>query len=114
MSGLVKVLKPDERFNIAVFYAAQPVSPTPAANRSQAVAGGRHYARACVGCHGEKGYGTREIARLAGQRPSYLITALSDYRSGLAGRADRRMTGVAQKLSDAEIAALAVYLAALP
>jgi cytochrome c553 len=114
MSGLVKVLKPDERFNIAVFYAAQAVLPTPAANRAQAVAGGKHYARACVGCHGVKGYGTREIARLAGQRPGYLITALSDYRSGRAGRADHRMTGVAQKLSDAEIVALASYLATLP
>jgi cytochrome c553 len=114
MSGLVKVLKPDERFNIAVFYAAQPVSPTPAANRAQAVAGGKHYARACVGCHGANGYGTREIARLAGQRPGYLITALTDYRNGTAGRADHRMTGVAQKLSDAEIAALAIYLGTLP
>lgn len=114
MSGLVKVLKPDERFNIAVFYASQPVPPTAAKERAQAAAGGKHFARACVGCHGAKGYGTREVARLAGQRNGYLVTALGNYRSGKAGRADSRMTGVAQKLSDAEIAALASYLGTLP
>ena len=114
MSGLVKVLKPDERFNIAVFYASQLVPPTTAKERAQATAGGKHFARACVGCHGAKGYGTREVARLAGQRNGYLVTALGNYRSGKAGRADSRMTGVAQKLSDAEIAALASYLGTLP
>jgi len=114
MSGLVKVLKPDERFNIAVFYASQPVPSKPAKNQSQATAGGKHFARACVGCHGAKGYGTREVARLAGQRSGYLITALKNYRSGSGLRSDSRMTGVARTLSDAEIAALASYLGALP
>lgn len=114
MSGLVKVLKPDDRFNIAVFYASQPVPPTPAKNPVQAAAAGKHFARACLGCHGVKAYGTREVARLAGQRSAYLIAALKNYRSGSGLRSDSRMTGVAQKLSDAEIVALAAYLGALP
>jgi len=114
MSGLVKVLKPDERFNIAVFYASQVVPPTPAKDRGQAIAGGKHFARACVGCHGAKGYGTREVARLAGQRNGYLKQALTDYRTGSGVRSDSRMTGVAQKLSDTDIAALAAYLGTLP
>lgn len=114
MSGLVKVLKPDDRFNIAVFYASQAVPPTPAKNRVQAAAGGKHFARACVGCHGAKAYGTREIARLAGQRVGYLTQALNNYRSGTGLRSDKRMTGVAKTLSNAEIAALAAYLGALP
>lgn len=114
MSGLVKVLKPEERFNISLFYASQPVPPTAVQNRAQVVAGGKHFVRACVGCHGVKGYGTREVARLAGQRTGYLVMALSNYRSGKGLRADPRMTGVAQKLSDADIAALAAYLGSLP
>ena len=114
MSGLVKVLKPEERFNIAVFYASQKVPPTAARNHAQVLAGGKHFARACVGCHGAKGYGTREIARLAGQRNGYLVTALTNYRSGKGMHADPRMTGVAKKLSDTEIAALAAYLGTLP
>ncbi|OYY94630.1 MAG: hypothetical protein B7Y41_06810 [Hydrogenophilales bacterium 28-61-23] len=114
MSGLVKVLKPDERFNLAVFYANQAVPPTPAKNPAQAASGASHFARACVGCHGAQGHGTREVARLAGQRNGYLMTTLKNYRSGSGLRADPRMTGVAQRLSDAEIAALASYLGTLP
>lgn len=114
MSGLVKVLKPEERFNIAVFYANQPVSPIPVGNRAQAVAGSKHYARACVGCHGAKAHGTREIARLAGQRTGYLVTAMNNYRSSKNLRGDPGMASVAQKLSVAEIGALAAYLSSLP
>jgi cytochrome c553 len=114
MSGLVKVLKPDERFNIAVFYASQSVPPTLPKDRGQAISGGKHFARACVGCHGARGYGTREVARLAGQRNGYLKQALTNYRNGSGVRSDPRMTGVAQKLSDADIAALAAYLGSLP
>ncbi len=114
MSGLVKVLKPEERFNIAVFYASQQVPPTPAQNSAQAAAGGKHFSRACVGCHGAKGHGSREIARLAGQRAGYLVTALTNFRLGKGSHADPRMTSVAKKLSVAEIAALAAYLGTLP
>lgn len=114
MSGLVKVLKPEDRFNIAVFYASQTVPPTPPKDRKQAMNGGKHFSRACIGCHGPKAYGTREVARLAGQRSGYLTTALNNYRSGSGLRSDSRMTGVAQKLSDAEIAAIVSYLSSLP
>lgn len=114
MSGLVKVLKPEDRFNIAVFYASQSVPARAANNAAQVLAGSKQFARACVGCHGAKGYGTHEIARLAGQQHGYLVTALKNYRSGSGIRADSRMTGVAQKLSDAEIVALASYLGTLP
>ncbi len=114
MSGLVKVLKPDERFNLAVFYASLPVPPVAAANKAQAVSGGKHYARACTGCHGPKAHGTRDIARLAGQRHGYLVSTLKSYRDGSRSRADQRMAGSALTLSDADIAALSVYLGSLP
>jgi len=114
MSGLVRVLKPNERFNIAVFYASQKVPPTPARDARLAASGARHYQRACMGCHGAKGYGTHEIARLAGQRAGYLISSLKHYREASGVRSDPRMTGVAKNLSDQEIVALAQYLGSLP
>lgn len=114
MSGLVRVLKPNERFNIAVFYASQTVPPTPARDARLAASGARHYKRACKGCHGAKGYGTQEVARLAGQRVGYLISSLKHYRAASGVRADPRMTGVARNLSDQEIVALAQYLSSLP
>jgi cytochrome c553 len=114
MSGLVKVLKPEDRFNIAVFYANQSVPPTPARDARLAAVGARHYDRACKGCHGPRAHGTREVARLAGQREGYIVSALKHYRDAAGVRADPRMTGVAKKLSDQDIVALAQYLGTLP
>jgi cytochrome c553 len=114
MSGLVKVIKPEDRFNMAVFYASQPVKAVPGRDAALAQAGGRHYARACQGCHGVQAHGTRDIARLAGQQQEYVQNAMKAYRQGAGLRADPRMTGVAKKLSDQEIAALAAYLSTLP
>ena len=113
MSGLVKVLKPEDRFNIAVFYASQAVRPGKAPDARQAQAGRDHYQRACRGCHGVQGLGTEEVARLAGQRRQYLVNALTGYRAGQGMRADHRMTGVAKKLDDAQISAIAAYLSSL-
>lgn len=114
MSGLVKVLKPEERFNIAVFYASQPVAPTAVKDARLVQSGRAHYQRACKGCHGAEGRGTREVARLAGQRGLYLTNALNGYRAGKGQRADKRMTGVARGLNDGQIQALAAYLSSLP
>lgn len=113
MSGLVKVLKPEDRFNIAVFYSAQAVVPTPAKDTRQVQAGRDHYLRACRGCHGAEAKGTREVARLAGQRDVYLVNALKAYRAGKGLRSDPRMTSVARGLGDQQIQALASYLASL-
>ena len=113
MSGLVKVLKPEDRFNIAVFYASQPVRAAPGKDARLEQSGARHFARACVGCHGATARGSQEVARLAGQQPVYLKNALEGYRQGTGTRSDMRMTGVARKLGDAEIAALAAFLSTL-
>jgi len=114
MSGLVKVLKPDDRFNMAVFYANQPVDPTPVTNAKLFQTGKSHYQRACRGCHGADGKGTKEVARLAGQRGEYLTNALRGYRAATGQRADPRMTSVAKKLDDNQISALVAYLASMP
>lgn len=113
MSGLVKVLKPEDRFNMAIFYALQPVPPTPAKNARLIEAGHKQYLRACQGCHGPEAKGSKEIARLAGQRTAYLSMALSQYRAAKGLRTDVRMTSVCKDLQDADIAALASYLASL-
>ncbi|MBM3153567.1 MAG: c-type cytochrome [Chloroflexi bacterium] len=114
MSGLVKVLKPEDRFNMAVYYATQSVRPTPGHDVRLREAGGRHFARACAGCHGASARGTKDVARLAGQQPVYLRIALEGYRQGSGTRSDMRMTGVAKNLTNHEVAALAAYLSALP
>lgn len=113
MGGLVKVLKPEDRFNIAVFYATQKVEPSAVTDAYLVKAGREHYARACIGCHGVGAQGTHEVARLAGQQAVYLVNALKDYRAAKGTRADPRMTGVVKKLNDRQIQALAAYLSSL-
>lgn len=114
MSGLVKVLKPEDRFNIALFYASQGVPTVPVKDARLVEAGRKHYVRVCVGCHGPKARGSRQVARLAGQQPRYLSNALADFRAAKGIRTDPRMTAVARQLGDGDIAALAAYLASLP
>jgi cytochrome c553 len=69
----------------------------------------------CAACHLDSFEGNQAAARLTHQRGDYLVKALADYRS-----AARPSTGVAAMneaasgLSDADIAALAHYLATLP
>jgi len=72
---------------------------------------------ACSGCHSPKGLGNDPAAfpRLSGQYAQYIEKQLRDFRAG--NRANdgeaQVMRKVAENLSDAEIAALANYIAGL-
>jgi len=65
----------------------------------------------CVACHGAKGLGSDQFARLATQKSAYLSNQLKAFRSG--ERKNSLMSEVASKLSDDEIAAVAEYLSSL-
>ncbi|MBI5329032.1 MAG: c-type cytochrome [Betaproteobacteria bacterium] len=110
MSGLVRVLKPEDRFNMTIFYAAQDVAPSPAEDSRLIESGRRHFMQSCVGCHGAEAKGNHEVARLAGQRASYIVNALKQYREGRGMRVDIRMTGISKTLTDQQIKALAAFL----
>ncbi len=110
MSGLIKVLKPEERLNIAIYYSGQTVTPAAAGNAAQMAKGKQLYGAICKTCHGGQGYGNEKIARLAGQQPVYLKKSLEAYRLGAKERKDPIMGSVARRLKDADIAALAAYL----
>jgi cytochrome c553 len=68
---------------------------------------------ACAGCHSPSGAGIpSQFPRLAGQHADYIAAELKDYRSG--SRANNAiMMGVAAKMNDREIKAVADYLAGL-
>jgi cytochrome c553 len=73
---------------------------------------------ACRGCHGSgeaPGKGRIEGPHLAAQHEDYLARQLRDFRSGArTNDPGRAMQRIASRLSDADIAALARYLAASP
>ena len=74
---------------------------------------GRRLAGArCAVCHGNNGIAQQPDApNLAGQNPAYVVAQLGHFRSG--ERKHEQMNVVAQELSDAQVADLAAWYAAI-
>lgn len=68
-------------------------------------------AMGCGSCHMTGYSGQRQVPRLANQREDYLALALRAYRDNRRSGTDTSMNAVMYKVSDADIAALAYYLA---
>lgn len=91
-------------FALAGCVAAQ----TPAGNAQAAKA----KISMCTGCHGIPGYKTvypykYHVPMITGQQAVYIVNALQAYKSG--ARAHPSMRGIAQSLSDQDMADLAAY-----
>ena len=68
----------------------------------------------CQGCHGIEGWRTAfpevyHVPKIAGQHPTYFVSALKAYKSG--ERKHPSMRGIAASLSDKDMADLAAYYA---
>ena len=85
-----------------------PALGSPAGDQAGAASGP---ASQCAGCHGDAGLGIGDFPPLAGKDAGYLAAQLKDYRSG--GRENAMMNAIAESLSDADIAELAAFYAAL-
>ncbi len=94
----------------AVLLSTCTAAALPAA--AQDVQAGRAKAQACAVCHGANGIGTvPDAPHLAGQPALYVAAQLRAYRSG--ARRHAVMNVMAQPLSDADIANLAAWYAAI-
>jgi len=81
--------------------------------RGDAVAGEKKIAM-CIGCHGITGYHAsfpevHRVPKLAGQNAKYIVTALTEYKSG--ERKHPTMRGIADTLSAQDIVDVAAYYA---
>lgn len=68
---------------------------------------------ACSSCHGEKGYGTPLLPRLAGQNPEYIASQLKQFNKRERTNDNDVMHSIASKLTELEIRAVASYIGAL-
>jgi cytochrome c553 len=83
----------------------------PASEAEQVDAAGL-YAANCARCHGRTARGAGSFPRLAGKKADYLAERLTRYRAGeKVGANTSLMAPMARDLTDAQIAALAVYIA---
>lgn len=118
MNALSKNFTTDDKENLAIFYASMSAKLTKT-NPKLAAKGKSLYAQQCSACHGEKGAGQANFARLAGQQIEYVETTLKQFRdntnndSADTKRQNIIMDSIAQKLTDEDVSALAAYVAQL-
>lgn len=130
MAGQTDSLSEQDIADIAAYYAGQKGSVNQA--KKDLVARGEAIYRggvrekgvpACAACHSPTGAGNAPAGfpKLGGQHADYVTTQLKAYRAAAdgdaAGRANdgdtKPMRGVAARMSDAEIAAVASYISGL-
>ncbi|SRR5260221_1819114 len=121
MSGMAAPLSDADMKNVAAFYASKTAKPGFAKNKDLVALGEKIFRGgiaermipACAGCHSPTGAGIpAQYPRLAGQHADYTEAQLLAFRSG--GRKNSApMTGVAAKMNDREIKAVADYIAGL-
>jgi cytochrome c553 len=100
--------------DLAAHYASLPPAAGPAAPRDEArAAEGARLSAAmnCGTCHLPSYAGRANIPRIAGQREDFLAHTLREYRDNIRVGADTQMNGAMHGVTDAQIAALAHYLA---
>ena len=121
MGAFAGLLTDEDMANVAVYLEKQTPGLGTAKNKASIELGQKIYrggipakgVAACAACHGPTGSGIpAQYPRLSGQWAEYTEAQLVAYRAG-----DRKnsiqMTGVAAKMSDAEIKAVADYVAGL-
>jgi cytochrome c553 len=121
MKGFASALSPEDMKNVAAFYASKAAKPGFAKDKETLLLGERIYRggiadrqiAACAGCHSPNGAGIPvQYPRLGGQHGEYSEAQLIAFRSGLRANS-LQMAGVAAKLNDREIKAVADYMAGL-
>jgi cytochrome c553 len=68
---------------------------------------------ACMSCHGENGYGTDQLPRLAGQHKRYVVEQLQAFNGGTRTNDHAIMHSIASKLTEFEMQALAQYISGM-
>ena len=121
MRGFASALSEADMKNVAAFYAGKEAKPGFAKNKDFAALGEKIYrggiadrdVASCAGCHSPNGAGNpSQYPRLSGQHADYTEAQLAAFRSG-ARKNSLVMTGVAAKLNDRELKALADYVTGL-
>lgn len=121
MQGFASQLSDADMKNIASWVHAQKGKPGFARDKDLVTLGERIYrggiadrqVAACAGCHSPNGVGVpSQYPRLSGQHADYVAAQLVAFRDGVR-KNSVQMTGVAAKMNDREIRAVADYIAGL-
>lgn len=113
MSSLMRGVSDKEIGVLAAYYAAQKLLPAKAPRDDALARRGQEVAKKlrCGSCHMPDYSGREQMPRLAGQREDYLNQTMRAYRDNRRPGSDTMMAAVLFGVSDAEIKALAHFLA---
>ena len=123
MSAMATNLSPEDMKNLAAYYAGQKLKPATAKDKSLVAAGQKLWrggnaetgVPACAGCHGPSGSGIPVMfPRIAGQFAEYIEAQLKAFQGGQrANDPSGMMRGVAARMTEKEMKAVAEYAAGL-
>jgi cytochrome c553 len=123
MTPMVANLSDADMKNLAAYYAGQKLKPAAAVDKNLAGLGQKIWrggiaasnVPACSGCHGPAGAGIpAQFPRLSGQFADYIAAQLKGFKEGArANDANGIMRGVAARMTEREIRAVAEYAAGL-
>ncbi len=121
MVGMATMLSDQDMLNVAYWLNSKTAKPGFAKDKELVALGERIYRGgiadrqipACAGCHSPNGAGIpAQYPRLSGQHADYMVVQLTSFRDDVR-KNSLQMTGVAAKLNDREIKAVADYIAGL-
>ena len=123
MAAMAASLSPEDMRNLAAYFSGQAAKPGATKSKDLVALGQRIYRggiasegiAACAACHGPNGAGMpAQYPRVSGQHAAYTVAQLKAFRSGARDNdPNASMRGVAGRLSDREIEAVADYIAGL-
>lgn len=123
MAGMAAPLSDSDMKGLAAYFSQQKMKPDQAKNRATLEQGQKIWRAgdaskglpACAGCHGPAGAGLpAQYPRLGGQHADYIEAQLKTFRDGSrANDANEMMRTVALRMTDAEMKAVADYIAGL-
>ena len=121
MQGFASTLSEDDMKNIAYWLTTKQAKPGFAKDAELVAAGEKLYRGgdaergipACAGCHSPNGAGIPvQYPRLSGQLAEYTASTLAAFREGVRNNSVQ-MTGVAARMNDRDIKAVADYISGL-
>ncbi|VAW54715.1 Cytochrome c4 [hydrothermal vent metagenome] len=124
MMGMVAALSDADAADIGAYFQAQTLKEAATFDAEKATAGREIYKGgdlqkgipACQACHGPTGAGTAGIGypQIGGQYVEYTLAQLNAFKNGTRKNDDKKlMRSIVEKMSDAEITAVANYIASL-
>ncbi len=123
MNGMIAAFNEDQMRDLAAYFASQKQVGAQAKDKDTLALGQKIFRAgvaakalpACAGCHGPSGAGIpAQFPRIGGQLSEYIETQLKSFRDGSrANDPNKMMRTIALKMTDAEIKAVADYVAGL-